>query len=146
MQTPVTLSWDAASFSDCSFNPASLGIGSISISPSSVVPAPSGNNDPADATLTINTLGLASGCYQFVLRGTGINGDGQPVTKLQTVRFTVASTTSSGEYVDIIGFTVFEVTDITANDIYGRAVSGIYTDPNDMNLRRAQRPRLVPWN
>ena len=22
----------------------------------------------------------------------------------------------------------------------------IYADPNDMNLRRAQRPRLVPWN
>jgi hypothetical protein len=62
------------------------------------------------------------------------------------VRFTVATTTSSGEYVDIIGFTVFEVTDITSNDIYGRAVSGIYADPNDTNLRRAQRPRLVPWN
>ena len=146
LQTAVSLSWDAASFTDCSFNAASLGMGSISISPGSVVPAPSGPNDPADATLTINTLGLASGCYQFVLRGTGINGDGQPVTKLQMVRFTVASTTSSGEYVDIIGFTVFEVTDISANDIYGRAVSGIYADPNDMNLRRAQRPRLVPWN
>ncbi len=146
LQTPVALSWDPASFSDCSFNSAALGMGSISISPGSVVPAPSAPNDPADATLTINTLGLASGCYQFVLRGTGINGDGQPVTKLQTVRFTVATTTSSGEYVDIIGFTVFEVTDITSNDIYGRAVSGIYADPNDMNLRRAQRPRLVPWN
>ena len=146
LQTPVSLSWDPSSFTDCSLNAASLGMGSISISAPSVTPAPSGPNDPPDATLTINTLGLASGCYEFVLRGTGINGDGQPVTKLQKVRFTVATTTSSGEYVDIIGFTVFEVTDVSANDIYGRAVSGIYADPNDMNLRRAQQPRLVPWN
>lgn len=146
LETPVTLSWDTTSFTDCSLDPQPLGMASISVSPSSVTPAPSGPNDPADATLTINTLGLASGCYQFVLRGTGTNGDGQPVTKLQTVRFTVATTTSSGEYVDIIGFTVFEVTDITANDIYGRAVSGIYANPADENLRRAQRPRLVPWN
>jgi hypothetical protein len=146
LETPVTLSWDPDSFTDCSLNAASLGMGSIGISTPTVTPAPSGPNDPPDATLTINTLGLASGCYEFVLRGTGINGDGQPVTKLQKVRFTVATTTSSGEYVDIIGFTVFEITDITANDIYGRAVSGIYADPNDMNLRRAQQPRLVPWN
>lgn len=146
LQTPVSLSWDASSFTDCSLDPQPLGMASISISPSSVTPAPSAPNDPPDATLTIDTLGLASGCYQFVLRGTGTNGDGQPVTKLQTVRFTVATTTSSGEYVDIIGFAVFEVTGITANDIYGRAVSGIYANPADENLRRAQLPRLVPWN
>lgn len=146
VETPVTLGWDTSSFTDCSLDPQPLGMASITISPSSVVPAPSGPNDPADATLTIDTNGLASGCYQFVLRGTGTNGDGQPVTKLQVVRFMVATTSSGGEYVDIIGFTVFEVTGITANDIYGRAVSGIYADPADQNLRRAQRPRLVPWN
>ena len=146
VETPVSLGWDPTTFTDCSLDPAALGMGSITLSTSSVTPAPSGPNDPPDATLTIDTLGLSSGCYQFVLRASGTNGDGQPVTHLQTVKFTVASTAAGGEYVDIIGFTVFEITDIGSNDIFGKAVSGIYSNPNDPNLRLAQLPRLVPWN
>lgn len=146
LQTPVTLSWDTGSLTNCDLDPAVLGMASISFSSTSVMPAPSAPNDPPDATMTIDTLGLASGCYQFVLRATGTNGDGQPVTHLQTVRFTVASSATGGEYVDIIGFTVFEVRQITGNDIIGRAVTGIYADPSDSFLRRAQQPRLVPWN
>jgi len=82
----------------------------------------------------------------FDIRASGTNGDGQPVTHLQTVRFTVSSTPSSGQYVDVIGFAVFQVDAITSNDIIGHAVSGISADPNDPNLRRAQRARLVPWS
>ena len=96
-------------------------------------------------TVSINSLGLAPGCYSFVVRGTGTNGDGQPVTHLQQITFTVATTTSSGKYVDIIGFAVFEVTALDANSIAGHAVSPIAASANDPSLRRAQRPRLVPW-
>ena len=46
---------------------------------------------------------------------------------------------------DIIGFIVYEVTDLDANAITGRAVSPIAADANDPALRRAQRARLVPW-
>ena len=50
--------------------------------------------------------GLAAGCYMFDIRASGTNGDGQPVTHLQTVRITVATVPSSGQYVDVIGFAV----------------------------------------
>ena len=139
----VTLGWDTASLTDCSLRPTPIGMASISFSSTSLTPSSAG--DGALSTMTINTVGLAQGCYLFTLRAHGTNGDGQPVTHLETVRFTVATTVSSGQYVDIIGFTVFEIDTITANDILGHAVSGIYADPNDPNLRRAQRARLVPW-
>lgn len=139
----VQLSWDPASFSRCNSSPTPLGSASISFSATSVTPT-TGTGAPSN--LTIGTSGLAQGCYLFTLRATGTNGDGQPVTHLETVRFTVATTESSGQYVDIIGFTVFEVDSVGANDITGHAVSGIYADPNDPALRRAQRARLMPWN
>jgi hypothetical protein len=100
----------------------------------------------ATSTLTINTSGLSQGCYLFTLRAHGTNSDGQPVTHLETVRFTVAASTGSGQYVDIIGFAVFEIDAVGSNSISGHAVSGIYADPHDQGLRRAQRSRLQPWS
>jgi Flp pilus assembly protein TadG len=138
----VTLSWDTGSLTNCSLNSTPLGSASIGFSASSVAPT---TGTGALSTLTINTTGLAQGCYMFTLRARGTNGDAQPVTHLQSVRFTVATTTSSGQYVDIIGFTVFQIDAITANDILGHAVTGVYPDPNNQALRRAQRSRLVPW-
>ncbi|MEA2650907.1 MAG: hypothetical protein QOI85_628, partial [Chloroflexota bacterium] len=138
----VTLSWDTGSLTNCSLNSTPLGSASIGFSASSVTPT---TGTGALSTLTINTTGLAQGCYMFTLRARGTNGDAQPVTHLQSVRFTVATTTSSGQYVDIIGFTVFQIDAITANDILGHAVTGVYADPNNQALRRAQRSRLVPW-
>jgi Putative Flp pilus-assembly TadE/G-like len=141
--TPVGLTVDDSSFTDCSYGPASINPGQLTISPTSVTPSTSG--DGAQATLTIDSLGLAPGCYSFVVRGTGTNGDGQPVTHVQRITLTVAATTSSGKYVDIIGFAVFEVTHLDSNAISGHAVSPIAADANDSALRRAQRARLVPW-
>jgi hypothetical protein len=89
---------------------------------------------------------MAQGCYLFTIRAHGINGDGQPITRLQRVRFTVATTTSNGQYVDIIGFAVFQVDTVISNEITGHAVSPISADPGDPALRRAQRARLVRWN
>jgi Flp pilus assembly protein TadG len=130
-------------FSTCSFAAASIGSGQISMSSGSVVPSASGSG--ALSTMTINTAGLAPNCYRFVLRATGTNGDGQPVTHLQPITFSVATTSAGGSYVDIIGFAVFQVTDVSANEITGRAVTGAYADPNVQALRRAQVARLMPW-
>ncbi len=60
--------------------------------------------------------------------------------------FTVATTDAGGQYVDIIGFGVFQITGVDANSISAKAVTGVFGDPNDLALRRAQRPRLVPWS
>ena len=143
LQTPVSLSWDTDSFTGCSLNPEPLSLASIEFSSGSVTPA---TGTGTLATLTIDTMGLAQGCYMFTVRAHGMNGEGQPVTRLQRVRFTVATTTSSGQYVDILGYAVFEVVSIDSNSIVGHAVSGIYADPNDNGLRRAQRARLGPWS
>lgn len=139
----VTLSVDADSFSDCALDPATIGPGQLTLSATSVTPSSTGSG--ALSNLTINSVGLAPGCYRFNVRGHGTNGDGQPVVHIQPVTFTVATTSSGGSYVDIIGFAVFEVTGMDANSIFGRAVSGAYADPNDASLRRAQRARLQPW-
>jgi Flp pilus assembly protein TadG len=139
----VDLSWDADSFTDCSLAPATIGAGQITFSTSSVVPSASG--DGAPSTLNISSVGLSAGCYRFNVRAHGVNGDGQPVVHIQPVTFNVATTSSNGSYVDIEGFAVFEVTDISSNAISGRAVTGVAADPNDQLLRGAQRPRLIPW-
>jgi hypothetical protein len=142
LETPVSLSWDTDSFTTCSLTPTPLGLASISFSAGSVSP---GSGQGTLSTLSIDTTGLSQGCYMFTIRAHGTNGDGQPVTRLQRVRITVATTTSSGQYVDVVGFAVFQVEGITANEITGRAVSGITADAADPTLRRAQRARLVPW-
>jgi len=140
---PVTLAVDANSFTDCSFNAASIGPGQITLSASSVVPTSSGNG--ALSTLSVNTSGLAAGCYRFDVRGYGTNSAGEPVVHIQPVTFTVATSASNGSYVDIIGFAVFQVTYLDANSIRARAVSGLEPDATDQALRRAQQARLIPW-
>ena len=142
-ETSVDLSWDPGSLTNCSLAPQPLGVASIAFTPTSVTPT---TGTGTSATLTINTAGLTQGCYLFTVRAHGINSDGQPVTLLETVRFTVATTSSSGQYVDIIGFAVFQIDAVGSNDIVGHAVTGIFADPNDGTLRRAQRARLVPWS
>jgi Flp pilus assembly protein TadG len=139
----VTLGVDDSSFTDCSLAPSTIGAGQLTLSATALTPTSSGNG--ALSTLTINSVGLAPGCYRFNVRGYGTNGDGQPVVHLQPITFTVATAVSGGSYVDIIGFAVFEVTNLNSNAISGRAVTGVYADQNDQNLRRAQRARLQPW-
>jgi hypothetical protein len=140
--TAVTLSVDDGSFSDCSYGAAAINPGQLNVSPASVTPS---TGSGSAATLTIDSLGLGPGCYTFVVRAHGTNGDGQPVIHLLPVTFTVATEASTGQYVDIIGFAVFEITDLNANAITARAVSPVAADANDPALRRAQRARLVPW-
>jgi hypothetical protein len=139
----VTLGVDTDSFTDCSLDPATIGAGQLTFSATSVTPSSSGSG--ALSNLTINSVGLAPGCYKFNVRAYGTNGDGQPVVHLQPITFTVATTSSNGSYVDVIGFAVFEVTGSDSNSIFGRAVTGAYADPNEGALRRAQRARLQPW-
>jgi hypothetical protein len=134
---------DQNAFTDCSLNPSAIGAGQLTLSPTSVTPTASGSG--ALSTLSINSVGLAPGCYRFILRAYGTNGDGQPVVHLQPITFTVASTEDSGAYIDLIGFAVFEVTAIDSNSIFGHAVTAIRANPDDQTLRRAQIARLTPW-
>ena len=87
-----------------------------------------------------------SGEYPLTIRATGTNSDGQKVTRLVPIVLDIATAGTSSEYVDIMGFAVFRITSIDSNSVYGYAISGVYADMNDSNLRRGQVARLVPWN
>ena len=56
--------------------------------------------------------------------------DGDPIT------LDVATAGTSNTYVDIMGFAVFRITDVTSNSVDGYAISGVYADMNDPQLRR----------
>jgi Flp pilus assembly protein TadG len=140
----VNLSWDSASLTDCLLNPIAappsmiVGFSATSVSP--------GGGQGTLSTMTVDTDGLPSGCYKFNVRAKGTNGDSQPVTHLAVATFYVTAQPSSGSYVDIIGFAMFEVASVDANTISGRAISPICADPQCAELRQVQRARLIPWS
>ena len=127
--------------------PLPTGVGLVSFSSASVTP---GAGAGTNVTLTINTGTMAPGQHRFVIRATGMNGDSpsRKVTHLLPLTVNVATTSSSGnqEYVDITGFAVMRIATTDANTIEGYAISGVYADMNDPQLRRGQVARLVPWN
>jgi hypothetical protein len=119
------------------------GIGSISVSPSTIT-LDRGTSQTASVSVNGGTLG--PGVYSLTLRVTGTNSNGQPVTRLVPITVTIATASTSNEYVDILGFATFRITSIDSNAVYGYAISGVYADMNDPALRRGQVARLVPWN
>ncbi|HET8786785.1 MAG TPA: hypothetical protein VFM38_14185, partial [Candidatus Limnocylindrales bacterium] len=142
--TQVALSWDPDSLTDCILNPITPPAGmTVAFSAPSVTP---GNGQGTASTMTVDTDGLASGCYMFTVRGHATNSDGQPVTRLANATLYVVSEPTEGEYVEIIGFAAFEIDSIGANTISGRAISPICADPDCAELRAVQRPRLIPWS
>jgi hypothetical protein len=120
-----------------------VGIGAVSVSPSSLNLNSSGNRS---VTISVNGGSLGPGEYPLTIRATGTNGAGQVVTRQIPFIYDIATGATSNEYVDIMGFTVFRITDITSNSVDGYAISGVYADQNDPQLRRGQVARLVPWN
>ncbi len=142
--TQVALSWDPGSLSDCILNPiAPPGGMTVGFSAPSITP---GGGQGTPSTMTVDTDGLAAGCYMFTVRAHATNSVGQPVTRLATATLHVVSQPSDGEYVEIIGFAAFEIESVGSNTITGRAISPICADPDCAALRAVQRPRLIPWS
>ena len=119
------------------------GIGAVSVSPASVLLA-KGTSQPV--TISINSGTLSPGNYSLTMRVTGTNSTGQPVTRLVPITLSIATASTSNQYVDVLGFATFRITSMDANTVYGYAISGAYADMNDPALRRGQVARLVPWN
>jgi hypothetical protein len=118
-------------------------IGAVSVSPSSLA---LNQGTSTTATISINGGTLGPGVYSLTLRVTGTNSQSQPVTRLVPITLTIATGSTSNEYVDIVGFATFRITSIDSNSMNGYAISGVYADMNDPALRRGQVARLVPWN
>ena len=119
------------------------GIGAVSVSPSSIT---LNQGTSTTATVSVNGGTLGPGVYSLTLRVTGLNSQSQPVTRLVPIALTIATSSTSKDYVDILGFATFRITSIDSNTMYGYAISGVYADMNDPALRRGQVARLVPWN
>jgi len=118
------------------------GLGAVSVTPSSF----SLNKGGSQAvTISVNGGTLGPGEYPLTIRATGTNSAGQTVTRLIPFTFDIATAGTSNEYVDIMGFAIFRITSVNSNAIDGYAISGVYADQNDPQLRRGQVARLVPW-
>jgi len=121
------------------------GIGATSVSPSSVSLTNAINSQTV--TVSLNGGSLAPGAYDLVLRATGTNLDGQPVTHLVPITFYVAVGSTSQNYVDIMGWAVFRIVGMQSpNYVSGYAITPLVQDPSDSRLRHGQVPKLVPWN
>ena len=120
-----------------------VGLGAATLSPSSFTLT---RGQTQNISVSINGGSLGPGEYPLTIRATGINGDGDRVTRLIPITFDIATASTSNQYVDIIGFAIFRITDINSNSVDGYAISGVYADMNDPALRRGQVARLVPWN
>jgi hypothetical protein len=142
--TPVALSWDPGSLSTCVLDSVTPPAGmTVAFSSSAVTPS---TGPGGESTMTVDTDGLASGCYKFVVRAHATNADGQPVTRLAVATLYVSAEPTEGEYVEIIGFAMFEVAVGDSNTIKGRAISPICPDPTCDALAEVQRARLIPWS
>lgn len=103
-------------------------------------------------TLTVQTTGATSGAtYTGWIRASGVDADGKKVTRVLKIT-TAVNVTAGGttDYVDVLGFAVFEVTCVgTApecpNDVKGKAISGWFTSVNDPALAIGKKYGLVPW-
>lgn len=98
-------------------------------------------------TLTVRTSsGVAGQTYTGWIRAFGTDTAGKKVTKVLKIT-TAVNATSGGatDFVDVIGYAVFEITAIDSNDVKGKAVSGTILNVNDAALALGKKISLVPW-
>lgn len=98
----------------------------------------------ANVTLSVDTTGLVNKRYQFRLRESGTQ-DGSPVTHLLEMTLDVGTASGgASQYVDVLGYALFQITAVASNHVDGQAIAGIKYDPNDPALARGRTDRLVP--
>jgi hypothetical protein len=136
----ITVSWDSCPLSIVDATSLSCYIGSPGTRTATIV---AGNN----IDVTVSTSGATSpNTYYGWLRFSGFDHTGNPVVKLQQIRLDVDQATGgTTEYIDVIGYAAFQITHMDSNDVYGRAVSQAYLDPNDSALSLGKKITLVPW-
>jgi hypothetical protein len=107
------------------------------------------NVDPGeDHTFNVQTtLARTNEVYKGWVRETGLDDvTNKRVTHLMEVTLEVDVTAGGAtQYVDVLGYTVFQITSINSNDVNGRAISGLYTDPDDIAISAGKKIGLVPW-
>ena len=121
------------------------GLGPYSFSQNPVVPGTT--NAGTNFSLTVNSGSLREGQYPMVVRATGTNSDGQKVTHVFPILFDVVTgaSNSNNTYVDVTGYAVMRITQITSNTVYAYAITPAVTNIRDSRLRLGQVARLTSW-
>ena len=97
-------------------------------------------------TLTVSTTDLGlQGTYSIPLLMSGTNSGGQVVSHADVLKVLASDTSTSTNYIDIIGFAAYQITQFDANTVWGQIVSPVRPSPDDPQLAIALRPRLQPW-
>ncbi len=100
-----------------------------------------------NSTLTVETgSGTTGTTYTGWIRASGLDNTGKKVTRVLKIR-TAVNVTPGGttDFVDVLGFGVFEITAIDSNDVSGKAVTGWFLNVNDPSLAIGKKYGLVPW-
>ncbi len=107
------------------------------------------NVDPGENhTFNVQTfLARSDEIYKGWVRETGLDDvTNKRVTHLLEVTLEVAVVSGGAtQYADVLGYAVFEVTAIDSNEVMGKAITGMYLDPNDPALAVGRKIGLVPW-
>lgn len=106
-----------------------------------------GLNAGSTTVFTTTTGAAATGeVYRGWVRAAGLDENNKRVSHLLEVTLEV-NVVSGGvsQYVDVLGYAVFEVTAVDSNEVRGRALTGAIADPNDPALAIGRRFSLVPW-
>jgi hypothetical protein len=108
--------------------------------------------------VTISTSGLGAGIHWFVVRATGVNSDGDKVTRLLPFTINVAPSPSTGndQYVDIKGYGLMRIVCypyannpsqcMPPNAVWAEALTPVLQDPNDEAFDAVKQIRLLPWD
>jgi Flp pilus assembly protein TadG len=107
-----------------------------------------GSVDPGETNIfNVQTyMARPNEIYKGWVRATGVDENNRRVTHLLEVTLEVAVTSGGAtQYADVIGYAVFEVTQIDSNEVIGRAITGSYADPNDPALAVGRKIGLIPW-
>ncbi len=138
---PITIAWESCPRDSAGVTVLTCYIGSPGTT-STVVTASS-----TPVPMIVATTGVVTQkSYLGWVRTTANDHSGNPVVHLWQVRLDVDQLSGgTTDYVDVIGYAAFQITRITSNNVYGKAVSGAYYDPNDPALIIAKKIVLVPW-
>ncbi len=137
---PITVSWESCPRDSTGVTILTCYIGSPGTTSTTVIAG-------ATVPMIVATTGVATQTsYLGWVRTTANDHSGNPVVHLWQVRLDVDQLSGgTTNYVDVIGYAGFLITQITSNDVYGEAVTGAYYDPNDPALAIAKKIILVPW-
>jgi len=138
---PITISWESCPRDDSTgLTRLTCYIGSVGTTSTTAIAGDT-------VAVSVQTTGVQTETsYTGWIRTVALDHSNHPVVKLWQVRLDVDQQTGgTTQYVDVIGYAAYKITAMDSNDVYGRAVTQTYLNPNDPALAIGKKIVLVPW-